>query len=225
MKRTLTVIAVIATLILPTIFTAHAATLKDGTILYSPGSYLAGQPIPLGFDPYGYNYQAHSFNGSYFNAYANGAGLPPYEGDDAAYLAANPGAVSHWAWPYRNDELAMKWNDAWLSNKDADDSGKLDRPSDNGGSYVGSGAWLTNHQSGEYEDSGETFNWNYFVKIVAVPSDAVLLGGFWFTPDGVEIGQEIWGDFAILLDVYNDQGPGDHGVLYHSPAGPGLGKF
>ncbi|MDO8564535.1 MAG: hypothetical protein Q7R88_00920 [bacterium] len=203
---------------------ANAATLKDKVITYSPGSYLAGQAIPLGVDPYGYNYQSHSFNGSYFNSYANGAGFPPYTGDDATYLAANPGAASHWAWPYRNDQLAMKWNEAWLSNQDRDGDGKLDRhygyPT-----YVGSGAWLSNHQSGEYVVAGEEVSWNYFVKIVAVPADATKVGSVWLDSSGTEIGPVIWGEFAILQEVLNDHGTGDHGVSYHSPAGPGVGKY
>jgi hypothetical protein len=33
--------------------------LQDGMMLYSTGHYLEGQPIPLGYDIYGYNYQAH----------------------------------------------------------------------------------------------------------------------------------------------------------------------
>src|SRR6185295_2939947 len=112
---------------LSTASNSFAATLKSGTILYSPGSYLAGQPIPLGFDAYGYNYQAHSFSGSFFNSYANTDGFPPYNGDDAAYVAANPSVLAHWAWPYRNDQLDLKWNDAWLSNQDRDGDGLLDR--------------------------------------------------------------------------------------------------
>lgn len=202
----------------------NAATLKDKVILYSVGTYLAGQPIPLGVDPYGYNYQARMFSGSYFNSYANGAGFPPYNGDDASYLLANPTVVTHWAWPYRADQLAMKWNDAWLSNIDRDNDGKLDRhfgfPS-----YIGSGAWVNNHQSGEYVASGEEFSWSYFVKIVAVPSSAVEVGPVWIDSSGTEIGESIWGEFALTQAVYNDQGTGDHGVLYHSPAGPGVGKY
>jgi hypothetical protein len=104
----------------------------------------------VGFDAYGVNYQAHLFNGSYFNNYANGAGFPAYDGDDAAYLAANPSAASHWAWPYRSTTVNMKWNDAWLSNQDCDGDGLLDRhygfPS-----YIDSGAWETNHMLDTYD--------------------------------------------------------------------------
>jgi len=81
----------------------------------------------------------------------------------------------------------MKWNDAWISNKDCDGDGKLDRHFESD-SYVGSGAWLTNHQSGEYEQDGKTCKWNYFVKIVAVSADAEEVDGIWYNADGVEIG-------------------------------------
>ena len=118
----------------------------------------------------------------------------------------------------------MKWNDAWLSNKDCDRDGLLDRHFGYD-SYVGSGAWLTNYQSGEYEIDGEFYKWNYFVKIVAVPADATLSGGIWYAADGTEIGPFIWGEFAIIQEVYNDQGTGDHGIYYLSPVGPGFGQF
>lgn len=199
-------------------------TIQSGALKYQPTAYLAGQSLQTGFDAYGYNYQAHSYSGGYFNAYANGAGFPPYNGDDVAYLAANPAAAGYWAWPYRNDHVAMKWNDAWLSNMDCDGDGMLDRhlgfPS-----YIGSGAWETNHQSGEYTDAGVNYSWNYFVKIVAVPSNATLVSGMWINTSGTEIGPSIWSEFAEIQGVYNDTGSGDHGVYYHSPAGPGVGKY
>ncbi|MDD5145319.1 MAG: hypothetical protein PHF44_00500 [Candidatus Pacebacteria bacterium] len=162
------------------------------------------------------------FRGSYANAYLGKDGLPPYEGDDVAYLAQNPSAANKWYWPYRNDMIEMKWNDAWLSNMDCNGDGLLDRPSDNGGTYIGSGAWETNHQWGVNPDGS---NWNYFVKIVAAPDDATKLSGIWYTADGKEIGPDIWGEFATIEEIYNDQSTGDHGVLYRSPAGPGFGKW
>ena len=121
--------------------------------------------------------------------------------------------------------LIMKWNDAWMSNKDCDSDGKLDRHHGYD-SYIGSGAWETNHQSGTYtDDSGNECKWSYFVKIVAAPADAYALDGYWYTADGIEIGQVIWGAFAITQQVYNDPCEGAHGVYYKSPAGPGLGKY
>lgn len=203
-------------------------TIQAGSLKYSAAHYLAGQPLTTGYDDWGYNYQAHQFSGSYANAYLGGAGFPAYDGDDAAYLAANPTAANHWTWPYRDVQLVMKWNDAWLSNKDCDGDGKLDRhygyPT-----YIGSGAWETNHMWGV--DSGE--HWSYFTKIVAVPADAnkvdvdPTLGEdfWWFSASDTEIGPDIWGEFAVVQEIYNDTGTGDHGVFYKSPAGPGFGHF
>lgn len=197
-------------------------TIHDGVLEYSAGHYLAGQPLQVGYDIYGYNYQAHMFKGSYANVYLGGAGFPPYEGDTDTYLATNPSAGEHWAWPYRDIKLVMKWNDAWLSNKDCDGDGKLDRPDDLGGSYIGSGAWETNHQWGDNEDGTK---WTYFCKIVAAPADATETGGIWYVADGTEIGPVIWGAFAIIQEVSNDPTLNEHGILYKSPAGPGFGKW
>ena len=185
--------------------------IQDGELGYSAGHYLEGTPLTIGYDIFGYNYQAHLFNGYYCNVYLGGAGFPPYDGDSESYLAANPGAESHWAWPYRDVWLNMKWNDAWLSNRDCDDDGKLDRHFGSA-SYIGSGAWETNHMRGD--------DWVYFTKIVAVPADANKVGGIWFTADGTEIGPDIWGSFATVLDVESGMG-----ATYVSPSGPGFGKW
>ena len=194
--------------------------LKDGVLTYSSGHYLAGQPIPVDFDIYGYNYQGHIFEGSYANAYLGRDGFPPYpyegtEQDKADYVLANPTVVGHWTWPYRDVYLQMKWNDAWLANTDRDGDGKLDRFY-GFTSYIGSGAWLTNHQSGGIEEDGT--EWTYFVKIVAAPADAEAVDGTWYAADGTEIGLVIWGAFAIIQEV-------EGGLQYGSPAGPGLGNL
>lgn len=173
-------------------------TIQDGTLRRSDGV-----PIVLGYDEWGYNYQAHMFNGTYCDAYRDAA----------------------WCQPYKDIELMMKWNDAWLSNKDCDNDGLLDRYYGYN-SYIGSGAWLTNHQSGEYEsDNGETCKWNYFVKIVAAPADAHVNGGYWYTAGGEEIGPVIWGTFAIIQEVNNDPCAGDHGIEYLSPTSAGFGFY
>jgi hypothetical protein len=173
-------------------------TIQGGTLLASDGS-----TITTGYDGWGYNYQAHLFNGKYCDAYRDAA----------------------WCQPYKEDDLAMKWNDAWLSNKDCDGDGKLDRHHGYA-SYIGSGAWLTNHQSGEYPDvDGATCRWVYFVKIVAAPADAKKVDAVWYTAGGVEIGPAIWGEFAIIQEVNNDPCGGSHGLAYHSPNNSGLGFF
>lgn len=173
-------------------------TIQDGTLGTSEGVL-----IETGYDAWGYNYQARMFNGSYCDAYRDAA----------------------WCRPYKDDSLIMKWNDAWLSNKDCDGDGLLDRHF-GFASYIGSGAWLTNHQSGTYlDDDGRECRWTYFVKIVAAPADATLAGGFWYNADGTEIGPVIWGQFAIVETIFNDPCGGATGLEYLSPVGPGFGKF
>lgn len=173
-------------------------TIQDGVLLDSTGNV-----IELGFDQWGYNYQGHMFRGGYCDAYRD----------------------ADWCEPYKDDSLIMKWNDAWLSNVDADGDGKLDRhygfPS-----YIGSGAWLTNHMAGSYLDGdGNTCNWNYFTKIVAAPADATKSTGTWYGADGVAIGPAIWGDFATIQEVYNDPCAGYHGISYLSPTNAGFGSY
>jgi len=137
-----------------------------------------------------------------------------------------PGGAQHqWCQEnYGNDRLVMKWNDAWLSNKDCNDDGLLDRHFGYD-AYSGSGSWTTNHMRGAYEEDGESCSWNYFVKIVAAPGDAYTSGNTWYLSDGTELGEVIWGSFAIIQSIYNDTCAGEHGVEYLSPAGPGFGKF
>ena len=173
-------------------------TIQSGELLASDGSV-----ITTGFDDWGYNYQARLFNGKYCNAYRDAA----------------------WCQDYKEDNLSMKWNDAWLSTKDCDGDGRLDRHYGQS-SYIGSGAWLTNHMSGTYEgEGGETCSWNYFVKIVAAPADATLEAGVWYNTNGIEIGPEIWGEFATIQEVSNDPCTGDHGIQYRSPDHVGFGGW
>lgn len=211
-------------------------TIKDAKLVYSAGRYLVGQPIPKGFDDFGYNYQAHLFNGYYPNHYYNKLGLPPYEGDKGAYIArlAREELYEKWLttayaqtlWNDKDVILVMKWSDAWLSNKDCDGDGALDRHLGYD-TPIGSGAWETNHQSGTYTgEDGKEHHWTYFVKIAAVPTSPLLHDDdYWYTAEGVEIGKEIWGAYAIIQQVDNDPYGGFHGISYRSPAGPGFGKW
>lgn len=178
---------------------AGCATIQGGTITAS-----TGETLSVGFDEFGYNYQAHLFNGVYSD-----------------YDRAHGG-------PFSDVNLQMKWNDAWLSNKDCDKDNKLDRHYGSP-SYIGSGAWLTNHDVG-VNDDGST--WTYFVKIVAAPSDAVKVSGVWYAADGTEIGPDIWGSFAVIQQVVTGNIPQafiDYDLpfegAYRSPAGPGLGNW
>jgi len=183
-------------------------TIQDGTLLTS-----AGEVIVPGFDKWGYNYQAHIFSGGYCDSYRN----------------------AEWCQPWKDVELVMKWNDAWLSNKDCTSDSLLDRHY-GFGTYIGSGAWETNHMKGSYELNGKTCKWVDFVKIIAVPLDAHYIDlnnngkpddyvEYWYTSDAKEIGASIWGAFAIIEEVYNDPCAGFHGKLYGSPDHSGFGGW
>jgi hypothetical protein len=176
---------------------AECTTIQDGALEDSTGA-----TITTSYDEWGYNYQARIFNGLYCDSYRN----------------------ADWCQPYADVELMMKWNDAWISNKDCDGDSLLDRHFTYD-SYIGSGAWLTNHQAGKVEVNGKMRKWTYFVKIVAAPDDATANDGYWYAADGTEIGPVIWGEFAIIQQVSNDPSYGEHGILYKSPVGPGFGHI
>lgn len=177
---------------------AQCTTIQSGALVGPDG-----QTIETGFNEWGYNYQAHIFNGKYCDAYQN----------------------AEWCQPWASEDLEMKWNDAWLSNTDCNGDGLLDRYY-GFASYIGSGAWLTNHQKGVYIDGkGKKQRWTHFAKIVAAPADAALVNGVWHAADGTEIGPMIWGAFAIIQEVYNDTGTGEHGILYVSPYSAGFGRY
>lgn len=186
---------------------ANCVKIQEGTLYASTGELLT-----TGYDQYGYNYQAHMFNGRYCD-----------------YDRVIGGA-------YCDVDLMMKWNDAWLANVDCDGDGQLDRHH-GFDSYFGSGAWLTNHIRGTYEDGGAICEWDNFVKIVAVREeddlqpetwyapDGTAYTGVWYTSDGTEIGRAIWGAFAIIQEIYNDPCAGLEGVWYLSPDHAGFGGW
>lgn len=224
MKQLIVLVVVVALFVAPLTVQARGPGKKcpritDGVLTYPPGYYLAGTPFSPGYDMFGYNYQAHIFNGYYVNVYLNRDGYPPFAGDAGAYLAANPGASGEWYWPYHNIQLVMKWNDAWISNQDCDDDGVLDRhygfPT-----YVGSGAWETTHMHGTFDGC----EFDSMTKIIAVPADATLVGDLWYAAGGAEIGYNIWGgnEFAMIQDISNDA---CYGERYVSPVRAGLGGW
>ncbi|MFA6981864.1 MAG: hypothetical protein WC243_02490 [Patescibacteria group bacterium] len=291
--------------------TASCTTIQSGNIMNSEG-----EVITTGYDSWGYNYQANMFNGGYCDSYRDAL----------------------WCQDYKDVNLIMKWNNAWLSNQDCDGDDLLDRHYGYT-SYIGSGAWLTNHQSGTYEGteydwdiSGDwiisvnggaylhdytfvmtslsdgtftgvggypagsldyTFDeiiidgqitgdnvyftasyyvngiptgyswsatgvidssgamsgtgtsgvstwqstlgiaskvyemcvWSDFVKIVAAPADATSTGGYWYTADGAIIGHSIWGEFALIQEVYNDPCGGSEGLYYRGETPVGFGFY
>lgn len=137
------------------------ATIQDGTI-----EDIAGNPLSSGYDQWGYNYQAHMFNG-YYDNYSRPA-VPVTSGDS----------------------LIMKWSDSWLANVDCDGDDKLDRGLVGGVPDGISKGWLTNLWTGEYLDvDGKIQHFTDFVKIVWTGPGSSLWGQY-------EIIQEVWNDKA-----------------------------
>lgn len=153
------------------------ATIADGTITDT-----AGNVISLGYDEFGYNYQARMFNGTYDSSDRNIDGT--YWGGTGDYV---------------DDALIMKWSNDWLSNKDCDHNGKLDRGSE--APYGTSQGWLTNLVISK----GDEPHTSYFSKIV------------WVGPGG-----DLWGQYTIIQEVWNDPANGDTG-LYAKVGAPGFG--
>ena len=83
MKKACLILVVM--LAIATLGWAQCATIQDGTIKAE-----TGETLTTGYDEFGYNYQAHIFNGRYCD-----------------YDRVEGGA-------YCDVELVMKWNDAWL---------------------------------------------------------------------------------------------------------------
>lgn len=128
------------------------ATIQGGTIRDTQGNLLT-----MGYDQWGYNYQAHIFNG-YYDNFSRPA-VPVTSGDT----------------------LVMKWSDEWLANVDCNGDGKLDRGLVNG--VVGgiSLGWVTNHIDGWYDsDNNGSLDAHYtdFVKIVWTGPGSPLWGQY-----------------------------------------------
>lgn len=173
---------------------SQCAKIQSGLITDSQGTV-----ITPGFDKYGYNYQAHMFNGL-------------YENFTRPAVVATSGDVN----------LIMKWSDAWVSNQDCNGDFRLDRgiPNPDGtwpalaGQF--SRGWLTNQMEGDYEEGGILYHFTYFVKIVYVGP---------VTDPDPWAGARIWGTFAIIEEINNDPHAGYTGItrdFLAKPAGFGF---
>lgn len=153
-------------------------------------------PITVGYDKYGYNYQAHIFNGLYENY-------------------SRPGTVV----TEGTENLVMKWSDDWLANLDCNGDNKLDRGlnSKTGISTGASMGWVTNHFEGDYEGSDlELHHYTYFVKIVYDNGAACANN----EPTC------IWNKYTVVEELQNDLFGEYGGRLkfINKLTGPGLGR-
>lgn len=162
-------LAVVVT-VLAALVAAGAGAAGGGQSCTTMGSGLLedslGNTLTLGYDAYGYNYQAHAFNGTYDSVDRKLDGT--YYGSTGDFV---------------DDHLQMKWSDDWLSNTDCNGDGKLDR----GAAGISMG-WLTNHVVGDYVDgAGAAQHYTDFVKIGWVGPGGSLWGQY-------KILQEVYND-------------------------------
>ena len=195
----LAAISVITAMLATTAFAdkpnSNCANIQSGSITDS-----VGNTVTLGFDQYGYNYQAHLFVGTYESVdrdLTDGQGGDPYPGDESDPPIAT-----------LDDSLIMKWSDPWLANVDCNDDGKLDRGLVDGVVGGTSLGWLTNQAEGDYDSDGDgtqDAHYTYFVKI-----------------GWVGAGGSLWGQYEIVQQVLNDPAGGLHG-LQNKVVAPGFG--
>jgi hypothetical protein len=180
-------------LAMPSLSDAQCVKIQSGTLMDAKGN-----PITVGYDKYGYNYQAHIFNGLYEN----------YSRPDVVVTEGT-------------ENLVMKWSDDWLANVDCNADGKLDRGLNpkTGVSTGTSIGWVTNHFEGDYEGSdGELHHYTYFAKIVYV--GPALISDPWAD-------KRIWGLYAIIEEIQTDPF-GEYGgrlKFISKVTAPGLGLF
>jgi len=191
-------LAIVLAVLLAVASVAQAQTCTPVKI--QSGTLVAADGVPLrtGYDQWGYNYQAHIFNGLYENF--SRPTTPVTEGAE---------------------NLVMKWSDDWLANIGCAEDGtrKLARGYDaKTGTATGiSRGWCTNHFEGDYEADGEMHHYTYFVKMVWVGPPPTEGTDPW-------AGKRIWGVYAIIEEVNNDPYGGFHGVTKDALVNPaGLG--
>jgi hypothetical protein len=132
------------------------ATIQSGTITDT-----FANPLRTGYDQFGYNYQAHQFNGTYDSSDRVLDGL--YWGSSGDYV---------------DDSLMMKWSDSWLANVDCNGDHLLDRGLVDGVVGGTSKGWLTNHINGDYTDVDGSHHYTWFDKIVWVGPGGDLWGEY-----------------------------------------------
>ncbi len=136
---------------------SSCTTIRSGVLQDSLGNTLV-----VGYDKFGYNYQAHMFNGTYDSSDRSLDGK--YFGQTGDYV---------------DDKLIMKWSDSWLASVDCNNDGKLDRGLVEGTVSGTSMGWLTNQVNGDYMDlDGKERRFTDFIKIVWTGPGSPLWGEY-----------------------------------------------
>ena len=179
-----------------------------------------------GFDQWGYNWNAHHFNGYLINAVLGDFlfidyphyQYPPYKGEGMPYWDELVGYFDYFVYfmpPELLDcKLVMHWNEKLISNEGVYPEKWMD-----------SNGWITFHFM--YDKDKE--KWSHFRRMVAARSTDYVENGMWYNKDGTELGvaTDVWPEL-IINQVINT---GDVPYLfyrtdpYRSPYSPGYGKY
>ena len=139
-----------------------------------------------GFDEFGYNDVAHIFNGK-----ASGWCLAGGQSADCMGI-------------YTNDNLIMKWNEAW----DECNAHGYDDPT-----YC-AGAWTSNEWNGMNPDGSQSV-WHYKMIWVGSAGESSI---YWMPG-----GYSIWGNYEVIQDFGFDP-TGHYWYAHARPNGYGLGN-
>ena len=183
-----------------------------------------------GFDEWGYNWNAHQFNGYLINAWFGDEMDPsapwykqePYNGEWESYAEQHPEVWNYDFYYYGNMTMVSHWNESCISKE-----GIYQYP------IVDTDAWITFHYR-----AGENKNqWSQFQKYVAVKSTDILhvyyadddgnpIYGEWFSEEGESVGLfYLWPDRALVQVVNTGIVPEGMLGTYKGLIGPGLGKY
>lgn len=176
------------------------------------------------FDEWGFNWNAHHFDGYLVNAILADhmfMGYPHYKktiynGEGIEFWNNLLDSYSYFAY-FMPDFLldchvVMHWNEALISSEGVYEA-----------SWTGTDAWITFKFRGE--NNGES--WSHFRKLVAVSeTDSLYDDGTWHNAAGAQIGlQSDWAELMVIQVVNTGAVPPVFYAPYRSPAGSGLGTF
>lgn len=180
-----------------------------------------GSEKMTGFDEWGFNWNAHHYIGTLYNAimgdylYADMIWhhSTPYTGENEDLFPPDDSEWSdfekwlwNYAWENRYVNLSMHWNEALVSGEGVYPE-----------TWIDSDSWITFLMSG-----GEgNLAWSRFIKLVAAKSTDIFEDGVWKDKDGAVIGfQSDWTELILIQIV-------DKGNIppIIAPFGAGLGRY
>lgn len=189
----------------------------------------SGKPENKGFDKWGFNWNAHHFNGYLINAVMGDylyELMPfhkwqegPYQGEGDTFI--DKFGVKFGFFPINPNlldcELVMQWNDALISK-----DGTYPVTFWDYSNWENSNGWITFH----YKMNKKNEKWSSFQKLVAKRYTDYLEGKIWYDDNGNKIGLVTdWPTLILVKKVNIGNVPEEFMDSYNSPLAPGLGKY